>query len=65
MWRPVVMTLAGLAGYGILVLLAWLEHEAEDGSARQSERERQRGGFHEATASAGRPGTRRAGGPGA
>ncbi len=42
MWRPVLLTLAGLAGYGILVLLAWLEHEADAGTARQDERERGR-----------------------
>jgi hypothetical protein len=36
------MVLAGLAGYGLLVWLAWLELEADDGTARQVERERQR-----------------------
>jgi ABC-type protease/lipase transport system fused ATPase/permease subunit len=43
MWRPVVLTLAGLAGYAVLVLLAWLDDQAARAEARQSERERQRG----------------------
>jgi hypothetical protein len=60
-WRVVVMVLAGLAGYGLLVLLAWLEHESDAGSARQAERERQRDRAREASAASV---PRRAGGPG-
>jgi hypothetical protein len=60
MWRPVVMVLAGLAGYGILVLLAWLEHEADAGTARQDERER---GRQPTDGGAGRPARRMPGTP--
>jgi len=36
-WRVALMVLAGLAGFAVLVALAWAEREADDGRNREAE----------------------------
>jgi hypothetical protein len=36
-WRVALMVLAGLAGFAVLVALAWAESEADDGRNREAE----------------------------
>jgi hypothetical protein len=36
-WRVALMVLAGLAGFAVLVVLAWAESEADDGRNREAE----------------------------
>jgi len=36
-WRVALIVLAGLAGFAVLVALAWAESEADDGRHREAE----------------------------
>jgi hypothetical protein len=36
-WRVALMVVAGLAGFAVLVVLAWAESEADDGRNREAE----------------------------
>ncbi|HEX6674573.1 MAG TPA: hypothetical protein VF486_06060 [Actinomycetes bacterium] len=54
MWRVALMVLAGLAGFAVLVVLAWAESEADDGRNREAELQELLDRARERAASSGR-----------
>jgi hypothetical protein len=62
-WRVALMVLAGLAGFAVLVVLAWAENEADDGRNREAELRTRLDRARERTASSDRSWPGDGGGP--